>query len=176
MSTGAPIVKLIVAVLSKPEVDPNFVAELLAEVFGSVDFVGEPHPFDCTDYYQEEMGEDLLRYLISFSGPHHADILVSAKRACIALEQGLAVDSKRIANLDCGYLDHHKLVLASTKGAGQKIYLEDGIYADLVARYSNSRYEALPWGFPDFKDGRYAAELNQIRRLFKGRELRSPKN
>lgn len=165
MSAAAPTVKLFIAVLAQPSVEVSFVTQLLSEVFGSTDFVGELHEFDCTTYYEEEMGRDLKRFIVSCTGPHHADILVGAKLACIELEKGCAVDGKRTINLDCGYLDHHKIVLASTKSAGQKIYLDSGIYADFVARYSNGTYEALPWSFPDFKDGRYALEFKRIREI-----------
>jgi hypothetical protein len=111
------------------------------------------------------MGTGLSRTVIGFRGPHYADILIGAKLACIELEKGCAVDGKRTVNLDIGYLDHHKIVLASTKGAGHKIYLDSGIYADLIARYTRSSYEAMPWAFPDFKDGRYNPEFLTLRQM-----------
>ena len=69
-------------------------------------------------------------------------------------------------NLDIGYLDHNKIVLASVKYAGQKIHLGDGIYADLIARYRGGRYQPFEWTVPDFRDGRYDGELAQIRRTY----------
>jgi hypothetical protein len=89
--------------------------------------------------------------------------LVGAKLACIELEKGCAVEGNRSINLDCGYIDHHKIVLASTKAAGHKIYLDSGIYADIAARYTNGSYEPLPWSFPDFKDRRYGSEFQRMR-------------
>jgi len=163
LQDAAPLVKLFVAILVKPDLPLAEVVGMLEEVFGSADFIGPPHPFDVTDYYDAEMGPGLFRCLVGFTGPHHADILVPGKRACIALERGLASDDKRTANLDLGYLDHSKIVLASTKGAGQKVYVGDGIYADLIARYSQGSYKPFEWSFPDFKDGRYSAELHTLR-------------
>jgi hypothetical protein len=109
------------------------------------------------------MGPVLLRTIIGFTGPHYADILVEAKLACIELEKGCAVAEKRTINLDIGYLDKHKIVLASTKSAGHKVYLDRAIYADLVARFSGGSYVALPWGFPDFKDQRYEHDFKVLR-------------
>jgi len=165
MTPSAPPVKLFVAVLSQPQIGVSFTVQLLSEVFGSADFIGPQHPFDCTNYYEAEMGRDLKRFIVSCTGPHHADILVGAKLACIELEKGCAVDGRRTINLDCGYIDHHKIVLASTKAAGHKIYLDSGIYADIAARYTNGSYEPLPWSFPDFKDKRYGDEFKRIRGL-----------
>ena len=69
-------------------------------------------------------------------------------------------------NLDPGYLDHNKILLASAKEEGQKVYLGDGIYADLMGRYSGGRYQPFDWTFPDFRDGRYDDELGEVRRQF----------
>jgi hypothetical protein len=175
-----PHIKLFVAILAQPSVDPTHTTGLLAEVFGSVDYVGPQRSFDCTQYYEEEMGPGLVRWLVSFTGPHYADILPGAKRACIELERGCAItpdsesggepaatDSyKRSVNLDIGYIDRHKVVLASTKEAGHKIYLDDGIYGDLITRYSNKTWHPLPWCFPDFAAGLYNEELSAIREIF----------
>jgi hypothetical protein len=162
--TPAPSIKLFIAFLAPQDFEPAPLLEMLSEVFGSVDFVGPPHAFDVTRYYEEEMGKDLVRTIVSFSGPHQADILVGAKLACIELEKGLSIEGKRTVNLDVGYVDHNKIVLASTKGAGQKIYLASGIYADLVARYAHGQYNPFEWSFPDFKDGRYNVEFATLRK------------
>jgi hypothetical protein len=161
-----PRVKLFIAVLASPTIDKEYVSALLSEVFGSTDYQGSSHSFDVTTYYDEEMGTGLSRYILGFRGPHYADILVGAKLACVQLEKGSAVDSKRTINLDVGYLDHNKIVLASTKEAGQKLYLDSGIYADFVARYGHGRYNPFEWSFPDFKDGRYDAEFATLRKIF----------
>jgi hypothetical protein len=167
--SDVPRIKLFVAILAHPSVDATLTTQLLAEVFGSVDYVGPPRSFDCTRYYEAEMGRDLVRYLVSFTGPHYADILPGAKRACIELERGCASTNgdalQRTINLDIGYIDHHKVVLASTKSAGHKVYLDDGIYADIAVRYTHKTWQPLPWSFPDFADGRYNEELSTMRAL-----------
>ena len=119
-----PRVKLFIAVLARPDVDKDYVCTLLSEVFGSTDYQGSSRPFDVTSYYEEEMGTNLSRYILAFRGPHYADVLVGAKLGCIELEKGSAIDGRRTINLDVGYLDHSKIVLASTKEAGQKLYLD----------------------------------------------------
>lgn len=138
---------------------------LIAE-WGALDFEGSDHPFDITDYYEPEMGSPLFRRLVTFQRLLPPTVLVTMKLRCNEIENELAQDGKRIVNLDAGYLDHNKIVLASAKGAGQKIYLDKGIYADLVGRYEHGRYQPFHWTFPDFSDGRYDAELQRIRQRY----------
>ncbi len=139
--------------------------ELIA-VWGGFDFEGKDHPFDLTDYYEPEMGTPLYRRIIAFEQLLSPTELVEMKLRGNRIEDALAVAGKRIVNLDAGYLDHNKVVLASAKGFGQKIYLAKGIYADFVGRYEKGRYQPFHWTFPDFKDGRYDKELLAIRQSY----------
>lgn len=140
--------------------------QTLIDEWGSLDFDGEDHLFDVTAYYEPEMGTPLYRRLVTFERLMPPTELVDMKLQCNQIEDRLAVNNHRIVNLDAGYLDHNKIVLASAKGAGQKIYLEKGIYADLVGRYKGGRYQPFDWTFPDFRDGRYDQEILTIRQIY----------
>lgn len=156
-------VKLFVAVLwAQSSALQNALTEL-SSYWGEIDFIGADHPFDMTDYYEKEMGRNLNRRLVSFLGLVPPDSLWRAKHVCNEIEDRLAGEKGRLVNLDVGYLDHNKIVLASFKGAGQKVYLRDGVWADLVARYRKGRYRPFEWTFPDFCDDRYSQELLSIR-------------
>jgi hypothetical protein len=156
-------VKYFVALLwSDAKLLPSVQARMAAQ-WGDSDFAGPDRPFDRTTYYDAEMGPSLFRRLMSFETLRSPEEIAAAKLACIEMEKAFAIDGRRRVNLDIGYLDHNKIVLASVKSAGQKIYLREGIYADLVARYADGRYQPFPWTFPDFKDGRYDGELNVLR-------------
>jgi hypothetical protein len=154
---------------------PDVQARMTAR-WGGIDFTGADRLFDRTNYYEAEMGPSLLRRLISFEALRSPEELSPAKRTCIEIERAFSMEGRRRVNLDIGYLDHNKIVLASVKSAGQKIYLCDGVYADLVARYAEGRYQPFAWTFPDFKDGRYDGELNVVRacylRQLKGRRCK----
>jgi hypothetical protein len=163
---AADPVKLIVAALWAPSGPLPDALESLCSHWGKIDYSGEDHPFDMTDYYQPEMGGNLNRRILSFLRPVPPDSLKAAKNICNQIEDRLAGGKGRLVNLDIGYLDHNKIVLASFKGAGQKIYLGDGVWADLVARYRKGRYNPFEWTFPDFRDGRYDRELLEIRRIY----------
>jgi hypothetical protein len=156
-------VKLFVAILwSNAEALQSASGELRRE-WGDFDYIGADHAFDITDYYQPEMGGNLNRRILSFMRLVPPDCLCRAKHVCNEIEDRLAGEKGRLVNLDIGYLDHNKIVLASFKGAGQKIYLSDGVWADMVARYRQGKYQPFEWTFPDFRDGRYDRELNTIR-------------
>ena len=165
-------VKLFVAILWAPSGPLQDAMENLTGVWGEIDFAGADHPFDITDYYESEMGKGLNRRLVSFLRLTPPDVLAGAKHACNDIEDRLAGSAGRRINLDIGYLDHNKIILASFKGAGQKIYLRDGVWADLVARYREGRYSPFEWTFPDFRDRRYDQELLKIRRVYM-QQLRS---
>jgi hypothetical protein len=168
MAAPQPVdpVKLLVAVLWADATSREAALEQLCRHWGEIDFTGPDRPFDATDYYAPEMGATLQRRLIAFAELVPPEDVRQAKLVCNEIEDRLACGGRRRVNLDVGYLDHNKLVLASVKYAGQKIHLGDGIYADLVARYGHGRYQPFEWTFPDFRDGRYDGELAEIRRMY----------
>ena len=135
--------------------------------WGETDFVSEDFPFTETDYYQNEMGADLYRRFYSFRDLIQPDLIVEAKLHCNVIEEKYAKEGNRLVNLDAGYLDTYKVVLASAKFGGQKVYLRDGIYADMTLSMYKGKWESFVWGFPDFKSRKYDAVLSRIRDRYK---------
>ncbi len=167
MAKANPVhpVKLILALLWADEEAREKALASLEEAFGSIDYVGEDHPFDHTEYYEEEMGPNLKRRMISFLELAPPESIVEAKITCNSIEEEIALPARRV-NLDIGYLDSGKVVLASFKSAGHKILLGRGVYADLIARYHHRHYQPLDWTFPDFRNHTYDSNLVEIRRTF----------
>ena len=163
--------KKVAAVLA-PEGKPSGALwDCLETEFGPIDYKGEFLPFDTTEYYRDEFGTGLYRGFIAFRGLDDPGRLPDLKHAASRLEAAMGRDGKRVFNLDVGYLDPDKLVLASFKRGPCKLYLRDGVYADLLLRYSKGRFDPLPWAFSDFRDGRYDKSLLVIREKLKS-ELR----
>jgi len=163
---GVEPVKLIVAMLWSDMAALKEAFCRLEKYWGQIDFVGPDHIFDVTQYYEREMGPQIFRRIISFSRLVAPESIREAKLACNEIEDSLAAGGGRRVNLDIGYIDHNKVVLASAKYAGQKIHLGDGIYADMIARYRDGKYRPFEWTFPDFRDGRYDQELGTIRETY----------
>lgn len=158
--------KLLVGILHAVEEDLSWAKGRLEEEFGPIDFASDPFPFRLTHYYEEEMGPDLLRAFFSFLHLIDPGTLGAIKLRTNRLEAERAEGGKRRVNLDPGYMDYYKIVLASGKPSGQKIYLGQGIYAD-PALYYDRGWKPYDWGFPDFRRGCYNQIFTIIRGLYK---------
>ena len=66
-----------------------------------------------------------------------------------------------------GYLDLARVVLLSGKEGSHKIYLHNGVWADLVLVKDKGGYRNLEWTFPDIRTGHYNDFFLQIRAEFK---------
>lgn len=146
---------------------PERLCAALEEIFGRIDYRGQPRPFTVSDYYEEEMGRNLQRLLVSFEPLGSPTGLVRAKLEASAVEDRFLEGDARSVNIDPGYIDFHKVVLASFKQGPQKIYLGDGVYADPVMLFQHGAFVSLSWTFPDFKAGNYDGDLGTIRRIYR---------
>jgi len=140
---------------------------LLRANFGAIDFQSDQFVFNMTEYYRPEMGWPIYRLFWSFEKLINPEEIASIKLECNEIEDRLAVAGNRKVNLDPGYMDYDKIVLASAKYNGQKIYLNFGIYADLTLHYEKGDYYPYAWSFPDFKTGQYNRTFLRIRELYK---------
>jgi hypothetical protein len=159
------------------EPDPVLFARVsaaLAAAWGRVDAAFGPVAFDATDYYEPEMGRGLERRFVAFEPAAPPEALPEWKHRAIAVEAEFAGPTGRRVNIDVGYLDLHKVVLASTKEGPTKVYLGRGIWADMTLRYARGRFQPFPWTFPDFADGRYDAFFADLRRAYKAALRSSP--
>ena len=163
-----PVVKLICGMLSWRQDVLDAAELLLAERFGAIDLRSETMAFDFTPYYQAEMGSPLLRRLVSFAPFATADVLASAKVATNELEARLAAERPaggpaRPANLDVGYVEPGKLVLASMKNHSSRVYLGQGVFGQVMLAIQKGRWRPLPWTFPDYASGQYFPFLDACR-------------
>ena len=140
--------------------------------FGDFDYESPAIDFDITSFYGAEMGPALKRRFISFNRLIDPGDLSPIKIITNGIETAFSKNGKRTVNLDPGYLDYNKVVLASVKYAGQKILLKDGIYADFILWYRKGSYTSFEWTFPDFKDARYYKMLLDIRNIYKDKMKR----
>lgn len=162
-----PFVKLIVAVLYTEQEACEAMRAALVQRFGNIDYTSKIFPFDITDYYTKEMGLPLFRLFYGFQKLIDPGTLATIKLTTNQLEAQFANDGKRRVNLDPGYLDTDKFVLASAKHNAQKIYLAHGIWADPTLRYEKGKYLPYSWSFPDFRSGLYQSTFMRLRDIYK---------
>lgn len=162
-------VKLICGILAASEdLLPGARAALVA-LFGETDLESEIWPFDFTDYYRAEMGSGLLRQFVSFRAPFDPGGLAAAKLATDRLERQFCVAAgeggARRVNLDPGYITGAKLVLATTKDFSHRLYLRDGIFAEVTLGFKRGGTTTFPWTYPDYASGRYDRFLLEVRSM-----------
>jgi len=161
-------VKLFTGVLCPDEKIFNDVKNILEARFGSIDYASDLFPFDLTDYYEPEMGHNIQRCFWSFQELIDPGILPEIKLFTNEVEKKFSdADQRRRINLDPGYLDFYKMVLASVKDRAQKIYLSGGIYADPTLYYLKGHWYPYDWSLPDFKTQVYYPIFMKMRLLYR---------
>src|SRR5438552_3797718 len=126
-------VKLFIGVLlsDRKLIDP--LEKRLVHAYGPVDHRSAVIPFDFTDYYEPEMGGLIDRVFFSFERLIEADRLPEIKRQTNEIESEsapLLKTVKRPVNLDPGYVEQAKVILASTKNFYHRIYLGGVIFGE----------------------------------------------
>jgi hypothetical protein len=158
-------VKLIVGVLYPSDsLDLlEWVMTRLSDTFGDIERKSAPYPFTYTDYYRD-ISPGLTRCFFTFAGLRHPFGLVVWKKLAIAIEAESARDGAgRKVNIDPGYIDGARLILASTKDHAHRVYLRDDIFAEVTLCYRKSGWESFSYTFPDFAGGAYGDFLNAAR-------------
>ena len=139
---------------------------ILEKSFGKIDSRSELFAFNLTDYYEEEMGKDLLRCWISFERLIDPYLLCGVKVKTNKIEEKLSIQGKRRVNIDPGYIESAKLVLASTKNFSHRTYLDKGIYTEITLIYENKKFCELRWTYPDYKTDTALKFFTEVRKKY----------
>lgn len=158
--------KLIIGMLLKEKELVYDLAQALTELFGEVDSVSPWLDFNFTNYYSKEMGSPLFRRMFSFKKLIEQKDLAHIKMETNGLEQAYTRKERRRVNLDPGYLLLERFVLATGKNFTHRIYLDQGIYADLTLIYQKGDFRSLPWTYPDYAHPDLQRYLKQVRNRY----------
>ena len=154
---------------SVPEIMPQAEEKLVAH-FGAVDLRSRQFIFDKTHYYDEEMGNPIYRYFLGFEKLVDPSTIAAAKIKTNDLESAFAsqyTGLQRPINLDPGYLEQSKIVLASTKNFFHRILVADGIYAEVTLHFQDGVWRTFPWTFPDYKSDHYHEFFTSMRNRYR---------
>jgi len=166
-------VQLLVGMLASLPEEFEAAKELLQGRFGPVEAESEIFPFEASHYYDRELGAPVRRQFLSFAELIDPGRLASIKCFTNELEQLRArergTEPHRSVNLDPGYLDGARLILATTKDRAHRIYLGQGIYAETTLIYERKGWQKLPWTYPDYADPTYHPFLGGVRAQYLGK-------
>jgi hypothetical protein len=146
----------------------------LEHLLGPVELESDLYPFDGTDYYKDTMGLSIQRKFYSFQKLADPSLIADWKLAANTIEANLrqvihaaaapgAVKVERPINLDPGYITGAKLVLATTKDFAHRLYLRDGIFAEITMGFRGDSWYSHMYTFPDYKSGAYDAFFSRVR-------------
>lgn len=161
-----PPVKLIAGFIFKDEGGFLKARSLLERRFGNIDFESPMLGFTHTHYYANEFGSGLKRKFVSFEKLIQPQGLSKIKAMTNTIEAKLSIGRKRLVNIDPGYLDLAKLILASTKNYRHRIYLNRGIFAEIALFYQDKTFKAWEWTYPDYKADESILLFNRIREIY----------
>ncbi len=175
-----PPALLLFAPFSRHTAALEWAAARAAAEWGPIALTSQAFDFTETDYYQASMGSNLKKTFWVFQRPFDPAQLAAIKRLTITWEHEFAamaargeaggetpIAEPRPINLDPGYLTTAKLVLASTKDHTHRIYLRDGIFAEITLFFRHGRWEHHEWTFPDYRRADYQAFFSQAREFLK---------
>ncbi len=159
--------KLFVGLLASSDEVLEKARARLESSYGSIDLLSAAFPFDYTTYYNEEMGDAIIRQFASFDSLFDPGELRRVKLEAVSMEKEMSVAGKRTVNLDPGYVNLSSVVLATTKPASYRVYLGEGIYAQPTLHYRKGEFVPFEWTYRDYREGETLRFFGQVRKKFK---------
>ena len=161
--------KLIVGVIYNDEEIYEKALKMLIDEFGEIDGESERFSFsrEFSDYYDEELGGEGQRVIFSFRECIDPARQAEIKQKTNEMERILSdTNGNRLINLDPGFINHGRLMLATTKKAGFRIPLSDGIYTELTLFWARGEWHKLPWSYRDYQSERVQKFLTETRKRY----------
>ena len=161
--------KLIVGVIYNDEQVYNKALRMLIDEFGEIDGESERFSFsrEFSDYYDDELGGEGQRVIFSFRETVDPSRQAEIKTKTNEMEKLLSDEcGNRLINLDPGFINHGRLMLATTKKAGFRIPLSDGIYTELTLFWAKGEWHKLPWSYRDYQSEKVQKFLTETRKRY----------
>ena len=156
----SPVLPIIAAFSRYPEA-LDWAKQQVERQWGTVALTSEPFEFVETAYYEASMGPGIRKIFWAMGRLRDPAELVQWKLISGGWEAEYAAlgrhPEQRPLNLDPGYITEAKLVLASTKDHAHRIYLSQGIFAEVTLYFKDSRWQHRDWTFPDYRRADYQA-------------------
>jgi hypothetical protein len=145
----------------------NYLTKAVDEIqknFGSIILQSKEFGLEYSHYYEKEMGEGLIKKFVVFDGIIDKEDSVKIKKYSMELENSLREDGNRTVNIDPVYVDEYQVVALSHKDRGSRVYLSNGVYAEIQLLYHHGSFQPLLWSYLDYKEN--ADFFNEVRRIY----------
>lgn len=160
-------VLLFAAVTSRYEPAIEWSIRRASAQWGKVALQSSIFDFTETKFYTESMGTELKKQLFVFEDLIAPDELPKQKVLSNEWEEEYNRQSdfpeKRPLNIDPGYVTEAKLVLATTKDRDHRIYLSDGILAEITLHFQSGQWQKSRWTYPDYQRKDFQEFLTKCR-------------
>ncbi len=167
------LVLLVVAAFSRHPSALDWAGQRLEQRFGPVARTSADFDFHQTRYYEPTMGPGLRKRFLVFDRLVEPDCLARVKLQTNDLERELAASGTypepRPLNLDPGILTLGKFLLATTKDQAHRIYLGDGIFAEVTLRFQAGEFMPWEWTYADYREPDVRAFLEEAREYYRQR-------
>ncbi|NQT37224.1 MAG: DUF4416 family protein [Planctomycetes bacterium] len=172
--TPHPPALLLMAAISRHAAALRWARDRAIGQWGPIALESRPFEFIETDYYESTMGSDLRKQFFTFTDPFDPSDLADVKLLTNRWEEEYAAvgdyAEARPLNLDPGYLTMAKLVLASTKDHAHRIYLGQGIYAEITIFYRGKRWQHHDLTYADYRREDFQAFFSECRQAIHRRQ------
>jgi hypothetical protein len=159
--------KLIIGLLGCDRNALDAAIKVITKKFGRIDLLSDIWPFEQTDYYRDETGDNILRQFVSAEKLMSPDRLADIKLQTNKLEKKLAKKIKtnlsRPVNIDPGLIESSKLVLATTKNYSHRIYIGKRIWGEATLVYDKGQWKTLDYTYPDYRQKCYHDFFSRVR-------------
>ena len=136
----------------------------LERALGRIETKSPLLPFAQTDYYAPEMGKNLSRIFYSFKELLDKESVAHLKLKSNEIERVFALpDGARRVNIDPGYVTQAKVVLLTTKNFSHRIYVGEGIFAEITMSFAHGKWIFYPYTYPDYRQKCYFDFFDEVR-------------
>src|SRR5687768_2440754 len=148
-----PPALLLTAVITRYDAALAWARARCIDQWGPLALESPTFPFVETNYYEPTMGPNLGTTFLAFQPPYDPGETAATKLQTNAWEAEYAAlqlhPEPRPLNLDPGYLTAAKLVLSSTKDHTHRLYLGQGIFAEVTLFYRHGAWRDHEFTFPN---------------------------
>jgi hypothetical protein len=140
------------------------VLNILEGKFGRVIKKTQDFYLPYSSYYEKEMGKGLKKSFFVLDYLIDKENCIKLKHYCMTLEDKFRENENRTVNVDPVYLDEYQVVALSHKDKGSRIYIGEGVYAEMELLYHHGSFQPLIWTYLDYKEN--IPFFNETRKYF----------